>query len=119
MADLATPMADAVIAPLPAALSSLQHQPPKKLRDRVIEALRVRHYSLATERAYMAWIRRFVAWSGGRHPRTMGGAEVADWLSWLATDPQAQRVPGSLEQRQVPESADEAIGLQAVGAPRR
>lgn len=37
----------------------------------------------------------------------------------LSTDPQAQRVAGSLEQRQVPESADEAIGLQAVGAPRR
>jgi len=36
-----------------------------------------------------------------------------------ATDPGAERVPGSLEQRQVPESADEAIGLQAVGAPRR
>lgn len=80
------PMADAVIAPSAAPLSRLPAQPPRKLRDRVIEALRVRHYSLATERAYLSWIRRFIAWADGKHPRTMGGPEVAAWLTWLATE---------------------------------
>lgn len=37
----------------------------------------------------------------------------------LATDPGAERVPGSLEQRQVPESAAEAVGLQARDGGRR
>lgn len=37
----------------------------------------------------------------------------------LATDPGAERVLGSLEQRQVPASADEAIGLQAHDGGRR
>lgn len=36
-----------------------------------------------------------------------------------ATDPGAERVPGSLEQRQVPASADEAVGLQARDGGRR
>ena len=30
--------------------------------------LRLLHYSRSTEKAYVAWLRRFVAFSGGRHP---------------------------------------------------
>ena len=69
-----------------APLSRATDAKPRKLRDLVIEALRVRHYSLRTERAYMGWIKRFIDWSGGQHPRKMGGPEVEAWLSWLATD---------------------------------
>src|SRR5689334_13760854 len=50
----------------------------------VREAIRARHYSLRTERAYVHCIRRFVKWSGGRHPRDMGKADVSAFLSWLA-----------------------------------
>lgn len=59
---------------------------PRRLRDAIVEAIRVRHYSLRTERAYLGWIKRFVDWSGSRHPRTMGAAEVEAYLSHLATD---------------------------------
>lgn len=54
-------------------------QPAKRrtLTEAVVDAIRVRHYSRKTEQAYVHWIRRFVAWSGKRHPRDMGGAEVA------------------------------------------
>lgn len=51
----------------------------------------------------------------GRRRATRYAMSEADALS---TDPQAQRVPGSLEHRQAPESAAEAIGLQAR-APSR
>ncbi len=54
------------------------------LLDAVREAVRVRHYSLRTERAYTLWIRRFVAFHGRRHPRELGGEEVAAFLSSLA-----------------------------------
>lgn len=74
------------ITEAPAPLSRAADAKPRKLRDLVIEALRVRHYSLRTERAYLGWIKRFIDWSGGKHPRTMGGPEVEAWLSWLATD---------------------------------
>ena len=48
--------------------------------------LRVRHYSLRTEQAYLGWVRRFVAHHGRRHPRTMGAAEVQAFLTALAVE---------------------------------
>ncbi|UWX03481.1 integron integrase [Pseudoxanthomonas sp. NC8] len=46
--------------------------------------IRLKHYSLRTERAYLGWIRRFVAANGRRHPRELGAAEVEAFLSALA-----------------------------------
>lgn len=63
-------------------------QRPRTLIEAVVEAIRVRHYSLKTERAYVHWVRRFVAWSGRRHPREMGQLEVEGFLSHLATERQ-------------------------------
>jgi integron integrase len=47
-------------------------------------AIRVRHYSRRTEQAYVGWIRRYVRFHGMRHPRDLGQAEVAAFLSDLA-----------------------------------
>ena len=58
-------------------------QPPRLL-DRVRMTLRARHGSRRTEKAYVAWIRRFILFHGKRHPSTMGGAEVTQFLSALA-----------------------------------
>ena len=58
---------------------------PPRLLDRVHDALRARHYSIRTETAYVAWIRRFVVFHGKRHPKEMGEAEVNAFLSHLAT----------------------------------
>jgi integrase len=57
-------------------------QPPRLL-DRVRMTLRARHGSRRTEKAYVAWIRRFILFHGKRHPSTMGGAEVTQFLSAL------------------------------------
>ncbi len=59
-----------------------------KLLDQVRDRLRVRHYSLRTEQAYLSWIRRFILASGKRHPAQMGQAEVDAFLTRLATDGQ-------------------------------
>lgn len=56
-----------------------------RLMDVVRRKLRVKHYSLRTEQAYVAWIRRFILANGKRHPRELGGAEVERFLSELAT----------------------------------
>ncbi len=50
--------------------------PPPKLLDQVRERLRVKHYSLRTEEAYLHWMRRFILFHGKKHPREMGGPEV-------------------------------------------
>jgi integron integrase len=57
-----------------------------RLFDEVRRRMRVKHYSLRTEQAYTAWIRRFILANGKRHPREMGGAEVEAFLSHLASE---------------------------------
>lgn len=57
-----------------------------RLFDEVRRCLRVKHYSLYTERAYMGWIRRFILANERRHPREMGGAEVESFLTQLAVE---------------------------------
>ncbi len=57
-----------------------------KLLDQVREAIRVRHYSLRTEEAYIHWVERFILFHERRHPREMGEAEIAQFLSALAVD---------------------------------
>jgi integron integrase len=59
---------------------------PPRLLDAVRQAIRARHYSRRTEKAYAAWIKRYVLFHGKRHPREMGVAEVKQFLSSLATD---------------------------------
>ena len=61
--------------------------PPKpRLLDRVRAALRIRHYSRRTEKAYVAWIRRYILFHGKRHPAEMGAPELTRFLSSLAVD---------------------------------
>ena len=55
-----------------------------KLLDQVREAIRVRHYSLRTEKTYVGWIKRFILFHGKRHPAEMAEAEINAFLSHLA-----------------------------------
>jgi integron integrase len=60
--------------------------PAPRLLDQVRERARYRHFSIKTEKAYVYWTCWFVRWSGMRHPRDMGSAEVQAFLTMLATD---------------------------------
>jgi integron integrase len=59
-----------------------------RLLDQVKERIRYLHYSLSTEQAYVFWVRRFIHWSGIRHPKDMGAAEVTAFLTMLANERQ-------------------------------
>jgi len=52
--------------------------------NEVINAIRVRHYSIRTEKSYVGWVRRFILFHGKRHPVEMGVAEVGEFLTHLA-----------------------------------
>ncbi len=56
-----------------------------KLLDAVRDRMRLKHYSLRTEDAYLQWIRRYILDNGKTHPRAMGGVEVEAFLTRLAT----------------------------------
>jgi integron integrase len=55
-----------------------------KLLDQVRERIRVKHYSIRTERQYVQWIKRFILFHGKLHPQEMGVAEVEAFLTHLA-----------------------------------
>ena len=54
------------------------------LLDRVRQIARVRHLAASTERAYVHWVRRYVAFHDRRHPRDLAEADVAAFLTHLA-----------------------------------
>lgn len=57
-----------------------------QLLEQVRGRCRVRHYSIRTERAYLAWIWRFVRANNGLHPRHLGKGEIEAFLTRLATE---------------------------------
>jgi hypothetical protein len=60
-----------------------------KLLDQVRQAIRARHYSDKTEESYVGWIKRFIFFHDKRHPAEMAEAEIALFLSSLATESNA------------------------------
>ena len=59
-------MADGLLAMTSASLP--EGGPPPKLLDRVRTAVRLRHYSRRTEKAYVDWIRRYILFHQKQHP---------------------------------------------------
>ena len=69
-----------------AALNAPATPPKPKLLDQVRQAIRARHYSDRTEKAYVHWIKRFVLFHNKRHPLEMAEPDIAQFLSSLATE---------------------------------
>ena len=59
-------------------------KPSPRLYDRIIEVLRVRHYSRRTEDAYVHWIRRYIEFHQYRHPRQLAEPDLNRFLTHLA-----------------------------------
>ena len=57
-----------------------------KLLDLVRNTIRLKHYSIRTERAYIDWVKRFILFHHKRHPASMGGPEIRAFLSYLAVE---------------------------------
>ena len=57
-----------------------------RLLDQVRRAMRVAHYAIRTEEAYVDWIRRFILYHNKRHPSEMGAAEITEFLTHLAVE---------------------------------
>jgi hypothetical protein len=62
-----------------------------KLLDQVRKILRLRHYSLRTEEAYLAWMKRFILFHGKRHPRELDERDISTFLSSLAVEGAGRR----------------------------
>ncbi|MDO8311398.1 MAG: integron integrase [Sideroxyarcus sp.] len=60
----------------------------RRLLPTLRDALRLRRYSLKTEKAYLHWVKRFVRFHRMRHPKDMGAKEVTAFLNHLAGERQ-------------------------------
>lgn len=67
-----------------------------KLLDQVRDKIRVKHYSIRTEKSYSDWIKRFILFHGKKHPSLLGMDEVNQFLTHLA----AQRDVAAATQNQ-------------------
>ena len=59
-------------------------QPKKKLLDIVREKIRLKHYSLSTERTYVHWIKHYIFYHNKKHPIEMEKEEIEQFLTSLA-----------------------------------
>ena len=57
-----------------------------RLLDQLRDKIRVKHYSIRTEAAYVDWTRRFILFHGKRHPRELGSVHVEAFLTHLAVE---------------------------------
>jgi len=67
-----------ITSPAQGTLCTMDGKP--RLLDRLREQIRIRHYSLRTEAAYVYWVRAFIRFHKLRHPEEMGAAEVEQFL---------------------------------------
>lgn len=54
-----------------------------KLLDQVWEVIRMKHYSMKTEEAYVHWIKKYIFFHNKRHPKEMGEKEINQFLTHL------------------------------------
>ena len=54
--------------------------------DSIRADIRLRGYSIRTEKTYLTWIKQFIYFINKRHPREAGAIEVKAFLTWLATE---------------------------------
>lgn len=73
-------MAQILLNPVP------QNKPNPRLIERVRNVMRLKHYSLRTERTYWDWIERFIRFHGMRRPEEMAEPEMVAFLTHLARE---------------------------------
>jgi len=60
-----------------------QHSSPPRLLDQVRQQCRYKHHSLATERAYTQWIKRYVLFHNKQHPSQLNAEHIKSYLAYL------------------------------------
>ncbi len=49
----------------------------KKLLEVLRDKIRVKHYSISTERTYLFWVKNYILFHNKRHPKDMSKAEIS------------------------------------------
>ncbi|MCW8853160.1 MAG: integron integrase [Gammaproteobacteria bacterium] len=57
-----------------------------RLLDQVHNVIRLKHYSIRTEKSYISWIKQYIKFHSLRHPNLLDATHVESFLSHLAVD---------------------------------
>ncbi|MCW8910863.1 MAG: phage integrase N-terminal SAM-like domain-containing protein [Gammaproteobacteria bacterium] len=57
-----------------------------RLLDQVRNVIRLKHYSIRTEKSYISWIKQYIKFHSLRHPNLLDATHVESFLSHLAVD---------------------------------
>ena len=57
--------------------------PPVRLLAKVRQRIRLKGYSIRTEKSYVSWIKRYILFHDKRYPQDMGKPEIKAFLSHL------------------------------------
>jgi len=57
----------------------------KKLLDIVRDKIRLKHYSISTEKTYVHWIKHYILFHNKKYPVEMQKKEIEEYLTFLAT----------------------------------
>ncbi len=57
-----------------------------KLLDQLRNAIRLKHYPLSTERAYVSWAKRYILFHNKKHPIEMDARHIQTFLTYLAVN---------------------------------
>ncbi len=84
--DIDPTLADLLPKKAAAVLTGQTGQPANPLITQVRDLIRLKHYSIRTEKSYLPWIERYLLFHHNKDPRKMGAQEIEDFLSHLAVD---------------------------------
>ncbi len=59
---------------------------PSRFLESLRADMRLRGYSIRTEKSYVSWVRRYIHFIGNRHPENAAAPQVKAFLTWLAVD---------------------------------
>ncbi|MDH5648198.1 MAG: integron integrase [Gammaproteobacteria bacterium] len=62
----------------------MDYERPPRLLEQLRFAIRIRHYSLFTEKAYVYWVRFYVRYHKMQHPNNLSESHVEQFLGFLA-----------------------------------
>jgi len=84
--DVDPELADLLPKKVAAVLTGQATQPSNPLFAQVRDLIRLKHYSIRTEKSYLPWIERYLLFHRNKDPQKMGASEIEDFLSHLAVD---------------------------------
>ena len=67
-------------------MANTSNEDSPKLLDIVRGKIRLKHYSIRTEQAYVDWIKRYILHFDKKHPRDLGAEHVEQFLTYLAVN---------------------------------